>query len=56
MQEFNRLAESIYGYNWRAKVATLFNVNRRTVGRWSTGDSRVPDSVIVALRIIKEKN
>ncbi len=52
MSEFKQLAESIFGGGWQSKLARHFKVNPRTVRRWAAGKSKVPESVLIALRIM----
>ena len=54
MQEFNQLAESVFGWGWQSKLARTFKVNVRTVRRWAAGDSKVPDKIIDALIIMQK--
>lgn len=50
--EFNELAEQVFGYGWQSKLARTFKINRRTVGRWAAGDSPIPESILIALRVM----
>jgi DNA-binding transcriptional regulator YiaG len=55
MQEFNQLAESVFGWGWQSKLACAFKINVRTVRRWAAGDSKVPHRIMEALVIMKKE-
>jgi len=52
MKEFNQLGQEVFGDGWQSKLARTFKVNRRTVGRWSKGEHPIPESVLMALRVM----
>jgi len=52
MKEFNQLGQEVFGDGWQSKLARAFKINRRTVGRWSKGEHPVPESVLMALRVM----
>ncbi len=53
-QEFCTLAAAVFGEPWQSKLARAFKVNVRTVRRWASGESRVPENIILALEIMKK--
>lgn len=50
--EFARLAAMIWGFGYQTKASRHFNVADRTVRRWCSGDSIVPEGVLRELREI----
>ncbi|MGH6946936.1 MAG: hypothetical protein ACREDZ_06375 [Kiloniellales bacterium] len=48
-----RLASRLYGERrWQAALARELQVNDRTVRRWASGASPVPESVALALKLM----
>lgn len=54
-EEFLALGQSLYGANWRTKLANAFVREVRTVRRWGTGESPVPAKVSRKLRAMAEE-
>lgn len=52
MQEFNELGELVFGWGWKSKLARSFNINVRTVRRWSNGRSEPSEKTLIVLRIM----
>lgn len=48
--EFISLCESLYGAGWQAKLARDLVRDIRTIRRWKTGESPVPQVVVEWLR------
>lgn len=51
-EEFARLASDVWDYGYQTKAAKHFNVSDRTMRRWCSGESRVPDTVLAEMRQI----
>lgn len=49
-----RVAQGLYGPCWRAPLGTALGVNERTVRRWATGESAIPDLRADLARLIDE--
>lgn len=45
-----RAGEALYGEQWQRALARDLNVNDRTVRRWYSGESSIPDGVQNDLR------
>jgi len=51
-----RAGEALYGNQWQTPLATALNVSDRTMRRWVSGDSAVPDSVIADIeRVARQR-
>lgn len=53
--EFNQLSESIFGWGWQSKLARTFKINPRTVRRWATGGVKIPENIMISLRIMAKE-
>lgn len=43
--ELRKLGEDLAGSSWQSHFAWILNVNPRTVRRWVSGDSNIPENV-----------
>jgi hypothetical protein len=49
LSTITKKGEAMYGPNWQSAMARFLNVSDRTVRRWVSGTSGVPDWVLTAL-------
>jgi hypothetical protein len=49
---FRAVGEALYGARWKSEIATLLEVDYRTVQRWAKGEFTIPWGVKVELRRI----
>lgn len=45
VEEFREHGESAYGYGWQTALARSLDVSSRTVRRWASGESPIPEDV-----------
>jgi DNA-binding transcriptional regulator YiaG len=49
--ELRQIGERLFGeWGWQSALARRYGVNGRTVRRWVSGDSPVPDEIAAELR------
>lgn len=41
-----RVGQSLYGGEWRVRLASDLNVSERTLRRWALGEQPIPDGVL----------
>lgn len=47
--------EALYGERWQTGLALDLDVNDRTMRRWATGESAIPERIAMQLRELLEK-
>lgn len=50
--ELRALGLAVWGAEWQSPLARAMGVNKRTVARWASGDTVIPESVSLEIRRI----
>lgn len=51
-KNLEQIGSALYGPRWQSELARALGVNDRTVRRWVSGETPLPDSVLVELRAL----